>query len=266
MPASSQTSDETNTTNNNNTREPAATSSSSTSRRGHAIATLNIANLIAYIANAGFVSSVPVLLKLPDNAEVSNKYQTLVTPAGFAFAIWGVIFLVQAIWSIVQIVVPTVRRNPLVIRGVGYHYVLVCACQVAWTFAFSLEQLAMSLFWMLGILFYLLRIYMAQDKVLSSSSHDEDGGSYSKNYWLLRFPFGLHFGWIVAASLVNVNLVLVAYDVSPDVQYATAIATLTAAVLASGFVLFKETQKPSPNVVVPLVLVWALVRLLLSFV
>ena len=236
--------------------------SSSSSTRSDSIAALNVLNLVAYIANVGLVNGVPSLMNLPDNGEVSGKYQTLVTPAGWAFAIWGLIFLMQAIWSIVQIAVPSVRSNPLVVQGVGHHYIAVCAFQVAWTFAFGLEQIAMSMMWMLGILVYLFRIYVAQETVLQRE-HDHDDSaqvvSYSKNYWLLRFPFGLHLGWIVAATLVNANLVLVAYDASTSTKFAVATATVMIALGVATATLFKEYKKSYPNVVVPSVLVWALV-------
>lgn len=233
-------------------------SSNTPTTQRNAVATLNILNLLAYIANVGLVNGVPSLMNLPDNAEVSSKYQTLVTPAGWAFAIWGLIFLVQAIWSIVQIAVPSARSNPLVVRGVGYHYLVVCAVQVAWTFAFGLEQIAMSMVWMLAILYYLFRIYVSQEAVLQEDESEIEGVSYSTNYWLYRFPFGLHLGWIVAATLVNANLVLVAYDVSTSTRFGSAIATVIIALSVAALTLYKEYKKEHPNVVIPFVLVWAL--------
>lgn len=223
---------------------------------GSTIATLNVLNLVAYIANVGLVNGVPSLLNLPDNAEVSAKYQTLVTPAGWAFAIWGLIFLMQAIWSIVQIVVPAARSNPQVVDGVGTKYISVCFFQVAWTFAFGYEQMLLSMVFMLGILYYLYQIYVCQQAVLGQN----DDMASSKTYWLFQFPFGLHLGWIVAASLVNANLVLVAYGASASLMFAAAVTTVLVALVVAIFTLFRESQKEHPpTVVVPMVLVWALV-------
>ena len=56
---------------------------------------LNVLNFAAYVLNIGLVNGVPFLFKLPDNGEISQKYQTIVTPAGWAFAIWGLIFLTR---------------------------------------------------------------------------------------------------------------------------------------------------------------------------
>ena len=234
--------------------------SNTASTTGNAIATLNVFNLVAYIANVGLVNGVPSFFNLPDNGEMSRRYQTIVTPAGWAFAIWGLIFLVQAIWSVVQVAVPSIRSNPLVLNGVGYDYIWVCACQVAWTFAFGFEQINLSLVFMLGILYFLVRIYRKQQALLEQEN-DTATVPFSKNYWLLRFPFGIHLGWITAATLVNVNVVLVAYNnvFSGTLQFYAALLTLLITLVVSAGVLLNQVEKPYPDVVIPLVLVWALV-------
>jgi translocator protein len=221
------------------------------------IIALNAFNIIAYVINVGLVNGVPYLFSLPDNAAMSAKYQTIVTPAGWAFAIWGLIFLMQAIWCSLQFVLPAYRTDPLVVHGVGYNYIGVCAFQVAWTFAFGLEQIALSMVWMLGILFYLVRIHNSLQKVL-----DDSDASSTSSFWLLRFPFDLHLGWIVAATLVNFNLVLQAYAASAPVKFTAGILTVAVASVVAAAVLYMEKDRKDPNVVIPVVLVWALVRLL----
>ena len=217
--------------------------------------TLNIMNLVAYIANIGLVMGVPSLFNLPDNGELSAKYQTLVTPAGWAFAIWGIIFTFQAVWAVVQVLVPSFRSNPLV-QGIGYNYIFVCAVQVAWTFSFALERMVLALIWMLLILYFLFRIYQEQTKVMLEYNDDD---SFSKNFWLLRFPFNLHLGWIVAATLVNFNVLLVFYQTTATVQFGFAIVTLLIALTVGGGVLLLQKAASRPTVTIPLVLVWALV-------
>jgi hypothetical protein len=95
---------------------------------------LNFANLLAYIANVSIVYAVgPTnLVDLPTNAEVSAEYPSLMTPAGYAFSIWAVIFLSQLVWAIVQLL-PSYRSSEMVIDGVGWYYVYICIAQMAWT-------------------------------------------------------------------------------------------------------------------------------------
>jgi len=204
---------------------------------------------------------LPSLFHLPDNAELSAKYQTIVTPAGFAFAIWGVIFTMQAIWATIQLLLPSFRENPLVREGVGYNYILVCAFQIGWTFSFSLEHITMSLIWMVAILYFLVRIYQEQNKVLEEFGPE----AFNSNFWLLRFPFTLHLGWIIAATLVNINVVLVSHGVVAPIQFASAILSLATALVVGLIALYmqkcvfeEEEGERAPDVTIPLVLVWAL--------
>ena len=58
----------------------------------------------------------------PTNTQLSAKYQTLVTPAGWAFAIWGPIFIWEGIFAIVQML-PRFRSNPIIQDGIAYWWV-----------------------------------------------------------------------------------------------------------------------------------------------
>ena len=173
---------------------------------------LNIVNVIAFVINIGVTYVIGVAggnilgieLNLPNNAELSDKYQTLVTPATYAFSIWAIIFISQFIWILLQFVVGKYRSSPLVTKdsGVGYMYVIVCFAQALWSTLFGLEQILYSLIAMLIILISLLRItFRLESKKEDSSIVD---------YILLKFPFHIHTGWIIAATLLNINVALVA--------------------------------------------------------
>ena len=220
-----------------------------------AIATINYLNVAAYAANAGATYCIGALglFDAPTNAELSEKYQTIVTPAGWAFAIWGVIFTMQLVWSTVQLL-PSFRANPLVIDGVGWYYLAVCGAQIAWTVTFSFELMLLALFFMLSILYFLLKIVSSQYKL--------GGAVTTRDYWLLKFPFSIHAGWIVAASLVNINLVLVKYGTRGSVQFVMAILSLVLLLLANTYFL----HLACPDFVIPCVLAWAAVRVTYSFV
>jgi hypothetical protein len=201
---------------------------------------ISIANVVAYIANLVTTYGVGTLgwFGAATNAELSGKYQTLITPVGWAFSIWAVIFLAQLVWSIVQLL-PAFRGDPLVI-AVGWNYVLVCVAQIGWTISFSMEIIWLSLVCMLAILFFLVRIVRAQ------------GDSDLRGYMLLKFPFAIHTGWIMAASLVNISVLLVSLEVSSQIQFYVAMASLSIILVISGALTF--------DITILLVLAWALVR------
>jgi hypothetical protein len=211
----------------------------------------NIANLVAYLANAAVVYSVGMygVLGQGNNAELSAKYQTLLTPAGWAFSIWGIIYISQLVWAVVQVVAPRYRVKAL--HNVNhYNYILVCLAQIGWTIAFGYQIIWLSMIFMALILVFLLRIVLQARR----AQQHHDLATWFKEYALLEFPFTLHAGWIMAATLLNANIVLVAYHVNVNLEIFAAIFSLVL-VLVAGFVFLSL-----PDFTVPLALIWALVR------
>jgi hypothetical protein len=217
-----------------------ATGNEETTTSTSRLQAVNYANVCGYLANVLVVFG-STAVGLPDNGTLSAKYQTLVTPAGYAFAIWGVIFSAQLIWTIAQML-PTYRSNELVIQGVGYYYVWACLAQCFWTLAFGLEKMTLSLVAMVLILIPLVVILTKLSSVCA--------GSIGR-YWLLKFPFEIHAAWIMAATLVNMNVVFVAQGASANTQQFVGWVCLFALVLVSLYYTMKQKW------VVPCVLAWA---------
>jgi hypothetical protein len=201
----------------------------------------NIANVVAYAVNMIVTYGVGVSGKFPTNAELSAKYQTVVTPAGYAFSIWGIIFTAQLIWAVCQLL-PSYRSSELVVKGVGYYYVAVCFAQVLWTIYFSAEQMILSLAAMISILVTLLIILIKTSRIPAQNTG---------MYWLFKFPFEIHAAWIMAASLVNFNVVLVALNLMANVQIILGWASLIILTVVAFYYTYKEKW------VVPCVLAWA---------
>jgi hypothetical protein len=140
---------------------------------------------------------------------------------------------------------PKQRQNPFLV-AVGFNYVYLCLEQAAWTIAFSTEVIWLSLVFMLMILFFLVRIVLALNNTESAFKGSLAG------YVLWRLPFTVHAGWIIAASFVNANVLLVSLNVAPNLQYVAALFSL--------FALFfvASVSTISFDLVVPLVIAWAL--------
>lgn len=201
---------------------------------------VNYANVVGYVLNAVVVFGAPAF-GLQDNATMSMKYQTLVTPAGYAFAIWGIIFTGELVWTIAQCL-PAYRSSELVTKGVGYNFVCACIAQAVWTVFFGLEKISLSLVAMIVILIPLGMIL----NTISAMSADSIG-----RYWLLKFPFEIHAAWIMAATLVNINVTLVAFAASSKLQTMVGWSSLVVVIPVGLFYVMKRTW------VVPSVLAWA---------
>uniref|UniRef100_A0A7S4EIJ3 Tryptophan-rich sensory protein n=1 Tax=Pseudo-nitzschia australis TaxID=44445 RepID=A0A7S4EIJ3_9STRA len=212
--------------------------------------TINYVNVIAYLSNflVVFGSS---RAGLPDNGTMSERYQTLVTPAGYAFSIWGIIFTAELIWTIVQLF-PAYRSNEIVVKSVGYNFALACLAQGSWTIFFGFEKIALSLVAMICILIPLVFILLDLSRT-SSATYGE--------YWLLKFPFLIHAAWIMAATLVNINVVVVAYKASPVLQTIFGWASLVTVFFVGTYFTTTVWRESKRVWVVPCVLVWAAVAI-----
>lgn len=208
---------------------------------------LNFVNIFAYIVNIVVTYGIGVggVFDLPTNDELSAKYQTLVTPIGWTFAIWGLIFALQAMWAIVPLVVSKQRDNPF-LYAVGTYYLGVCIAQTAWTIFFSMEVIWASLISMLVIAVFLWRIVW----VLSGTSSAYKGSL--ANYILWRLPFSIHTGWITAAAFVNANVYLVDLGVGSTLQFYAALFSLFSILVIASLTTL------SLDIIIPLVLSWAL--------
>ena len=223
----------------------------------HGLQAVNYANLVGYLANIAVVFGSTAIAGLPDNGTQSRKYQTLVTPAGWAFSIWGIIFTTQLIWTVAQLVLPAFGSSSqvvVVVKGVGYSYLLACLAQCVWTVAFGLEKITLSMIAMICILIPLLRILKQMAAIREEGrGRNDDDNNYDCWWWwcLLQFPFEIHAAWIMAATLVNLNVVAVAQHASAIVQIILAMTSLVVLVLVGMYYSSKRRW------VVPSVLTWA---------
>jgi hypothetical protein len=183
------------------------------------------------------------------NAELRNKYQTIISPNGWSFSIWGPIFILQAFWVLWQILVPS-QRNSEGVTQVGWLYALAVVFQCGWTLSFRWEIIWLSLLCMMGICASLVWVVLRLQKY----------EKIWKGYFLWQFPMSLHCGWIIAASAVNTNVVTVFYDASATIQIAVAGASLGVLILVGFAWLAAFPVDLTP----PLVLIWAFVGVYLA--
>jgi hypothetical protein len=255
------------------TTEQSSTVETSTMSAGdtNALGFLPWVNLLSFAANVAVTYGIGVagLFDLPSNTVQSEKYQTIVTPVGWAFSIWGIIFLSQGIWALLQVVAFFTGSLPALyvdtIRTVSCNYVLVVISQAAWTLVFASDWILLSTLMMVLILWNLGMIVYSMDRQnrLNQAAEEEDDtpvnnsynnvGLYVGKYLLLEFPFSIHFGWILAATVVNGNVALVAEGFGASLQYFAAIAGL---VLLLGIALAQVYARDF--VTIPLVVCWAL--------
>lgn len=134
--------------------------------------------------------------------EVSDKYYSMFTPAGFTFAIWSLIYLLLALFTVYQSL-PAQRSNEQLAR-ISRWFKAGCGANVLWMFAWHLEWIGVSLLLMLVLLVSLVRIYRVLDIV--------DPAARAGQRWLVQLPFSVYLGWISVATIANISAMQSALD------------------------------------------------------
>ncbi len=181
--------------------------------------------------------------------QISNTQfaEVLITPANYAFAIWGVIYLGLIGFGVYQFLPPH-KQHPR-LHSISYLLVLSCIAQAIWVYLFLARWFVGSVLAMGVILLGLIGAYRLLGIARLPSPPDR---------WLLRVPFSLYLGWISVATVVNAAIALysMAWDgwgLTPEVWTVVMIGVST----ALGAVILFQRQ----DVVFVLVLVWALLAI-----
>lgn len=138
--------------------------------------------------------------------QISNKFfnDILITPANYAFAIWGLIYAALIAFAIYQ-ASPNQRYNSF-LRQIGYKLAFASCAQIIWVFCFLYRYYAISFLAMLGILFPLIAAYWSMPFRNSSVRIT------SKDRWLIRNPISIYLAWISVATIVNGATVLKVWE------------------------------------------------------
>lgn len=201
-------------------------------------ATLVIVATIATIAFNGLAAAGLVNGVTPDI--ISEKYPTVLTPAGYAFSIWSLIYLGMAAFSVYQFLPANLVR----FRPVRSLYILSCLLNCAWIYFWHRDQIGICLVLIFTLLVALLFLLVLFERTGSS------GGLL-----FTRFPFGIYAGWVTAASLVSF-LIFLKYA---DVEFSSlAWNTLGVALIAFAAGIALIVRWKLKNYFYPLAIAWAL--------
>jgi hypothetical protein len=197
------------------------------------------------------VNALANILRLGSNstADVSARYDNLFVPAGYVFAIWGVIYLGLMLYSVYQLL-PAQAENPA-LKAIAPVYIVSALANCTWLVLWQFRQLPFTIFFMAIILISLLIIYL---KLNIGKSHVSMG-----TRWLVHVPFSIYLGWISVATIANASGLLstpnglswTGWGIPPTVW--AIIMTATAMLLA--FLMAAIRQDTAYN----LVIIWALV-------
>lgn len=128
------------------------------------------------------------------SAEVSNTYSTFFTPANYAFAIWGLIYILLMGFAIYQ-ALPAQREN-VYLRKIGWLFILSCILNMGWITLFQYDQILISAGVIVAFLVTLIAIYVRLDGLRANASTAERA--------FLLLPFSVYLGWLSVATIANI--------------------------------------------------------------
>lgn len=162
--------------------------------------TLQVSNILAflitlvfnYLSNTGIFNGNTM-------GSVSADYQNLFTPAGYAFSIWGLIYIGLTGFVIYQ-ARSLFRKNnnkepDNFVLLIGWWFVISCLANSLWVLAWLYGYTGLSVVIMILLLFSLLKIVINTRMELDEVS--------LKTLLLVWWPFSIYSGWVSVALIAN---------------------------------------------------------------
>ncbi len=181
-----------------------------------------------YLANA-------LPLNGKTTGELSDAYPNLFVPAGITFSIWGLIYLLLAIYCIVQFM----QTNKKTASNIALLFALSSMLNGFWILAWHYQKLFLSVIIMIVLLIALIEI---------------NRRIKTQKPALIKAAFGIYLGWICIATIANVTALLV------DLQwngFGLSDQFWTIALIITGFLITARTVFSVNNPYIAIVVSWA---------
>jgi hypothetical protein len=141
----------------------------------------------------GLANALP--LNGRETGEISDSFDVFFVPAGYVFAIWGLIYLSLAAFTVYHSL-PAQRENPR-LRSIGWLFALSNVANALWIVLWHYGFYFWSVVDMLVLLVTLIAIYLRLDIGRAPVSRLER--------WVVNVPFSIYLGWITVATVANVT-------------------------------------------------------------
>jgi hypothetical protein len=177
---------------------------------------------------------------------------TPVVPAGYAFAVWGLIYGGSVAYAFYQLR-ETKRRDPL-LRRIGWYTAAAFLSTILWLAAASTGRLWLTVVCIFAILIALLGAFVGLIAYRAPRDRAER--------WLVVLPISVFLGWATVACVANTSTTLQTAGFSnvllPDQAWAVLML-----VVASGIAAF-VTAVSRGNIFYALTIIWALIGVVIA--
>lgn len=189
------------------------------------------------------------LINNKNTGDVSDKYDNLFIPAGFTFAIWGVIYLALLAFIVFQLWIAfrgQLSSIELLMERLRGWWLISCMANSCWLFAWHYELLPLTILLMIALLVCLLAIHLNFNIALPHPPVSRAEKLF------VHLPFSLYLGWICIATVANIAAFLVYLGWNGMSIPGTIFLILLCTVSSTLLIIRRH------NLVVGLVAIWAL--------
>jgi benzodiazapine receptor len=209
-----------------------------------------VAVLITFLVTIALNSAANALpLNGQLTGEISDRFRVFVVPAGYVFAIWGLIYAFQLAF-LVHTLRPSRAADPL-LRRLGLLPAAAALFNAGWIVAWHWEVFPLTLVLMVGLLASLIAIYLrgGLGEVARPGS-----GVPAATRWLVQVPFSIYLGWITVATIANVAAVGNWANVP---TFGVEVPLIAAVVLVTGVGIAATAVARTADAAYAAVIVWA---------
>lgn len=186
--------------------------------------------------------------------QVSDSYPNLFAPAGLTFAIWGFIYLLLAGYTLYHLGIFQGDTNTTkidLLQKTGILFSVSSIANAAWIFSWHYDMIPISMLLIIVILACLILINQRTNKEQLSQ----------REYFFIRLPFSVYFGWITVATIANATILLVSLGWK---GFGLAEAAWAVIMIIAGLIIGVTTMIKNRDVAYGLVIVWAYAGILLK--
>ncbi|WP_411344928.1 tryptophan-rich sensory protein [Paenibacillus sp. WLX1005] len=185
-----------------------------------------------------------------DTGEISDQYPLQITPSGYAFSIWMVIYLLLIGFLIYQFRNQEDSRESVQI--IGPWLILNSLCNMGWLMLWHTLQLEIAVLVILLLLVTLIVPYVQIRRIVRPTMGQ---------IWLVKLPYSIYMGWVSVATILNIGITLSSnqwsgFGIAPTVW--SVIGLIVGALLA---VVISYRFRDS---IYPLVFTWAYIAIALK--
>lgn len=175
--------------------------------------------------------------------EISDAYPNLFAPAGPAFSIWGLIYLLLGGYVLYQFVKKD-EKTENILRKINPFFIATSLANISWIFAWHYDYIGLSVIIMAALLILLIKI--------ANILRKEQFTTLEK--FFIWAPFSIYFGWITVAAIANIAVFLVSIGWK---GWGIADFVWTSILLVVGALIGILRMRHDKNIAYGLVLMWA---------